>query len=102
MIFLEVPPNLDPNVVRPGLGALLLTIGMLVVVVLLTWSMVRHMRRIKAPYADEVKGTQRGVQEWAEEMRANSPDQVDADDVAEVSEAEAASSETKQPKSSAG
>lgn len=100
MIFLEVPPNLDPNVVRPGLGALLLTIGMLAVVLLLTWSMVRHMRRIKAPYADEVKGTQHGVQEWAEEMRANSPDHAESDDVTET-QSEAAD-EVKQPTTPAG
>lgn len=82
MILLDIPPNIDPDVVRPGWGALLLVIGMGVVLALLLWSMVRHMRRINVPYADEVDGAGQGVQTWAEEMRANSPDQDEDDSVA--------------------
>ncbi|MGJ3507558.1 hypothetical protein [Enemella sp. A6] len=79
MILLEIPPNIDPDVVRPGWGALLLVLGLGVVLALLLWSMVRHMRRIDVPYADEVQGANRGVQNWGEEMRAKSPD-YDAED----------------------
>lgn len=81
MILLELPPNVDPDVVRPGWGALLIVIGMLLLVGLLAWSMVRHMRRIRVPYADEVNGAEDGVQGWAHEMRANSPDQDEDEDV---------------------
>ena len=80
MILLEIPPHIDPDVVRPGLGALLLVLGLGVVVALLAWSMVRHMRRIDVPYADEVDGAGQGAQHWGEEMRANSPDHDEDDD----------------------
>lgn len=96
MILLELPPHLDPDVVRPGLGALLLTVGLLVVVGLLAWSMARHMRRIKVPLADESQGAKGGLQKWAEGMRANSPDHNDDDPE------DAAASVTKRPPSTAG
>ena len=50
MIFLQV----DPNVVKPGWTPLIITILLAAAITLLMLSMRRHMRRISAPYRDEV------------------------------------------------
>lgn len=49
-VLLEV----DPNTVKPGWGALLLTLLIAVAIVLLLVSMRSRMRKITAPYRDEL------------------------------------------------
>lgn len=54
----ELPPEIDPDVVRPGGGALLLVLGLGVIVALLCWSMMRHMRKVREHFADEIVDVQ--------------------------------------------
>ena len=52
--------DLDPNVVRPGWTALIVTVVLAVAVVLLYLSLRKQMRRINVPYADAESGPDAG------------------------------------------
>ena len=48
-VLLEVEPNIDPNIVKPGWTPLLITVLLLVALVFLFLSMQRQMRKIRTP-----------------------------------------------------
>ena len=70
-VLLEVEPNIDPNIVKPGWTPLLITVLLLVALVFLFLSMQRQMRKIRTP--DDIEA------ERAAEAEESSPEAGHAD-----------------------
>ncbi len=70
-VLLEVEPNIDPNIVKPGWTPLLITVLLLVALVFLFLSMQRQMRKIRTP--DDIEA------ERAAEAEESSPEAGRAD-----------------------
>ncbi len=70
-VLLEVEPNIDPNIVKPGWTPLLITVLLLVALVFLFLSMQRQMRKIRTP--DDIEA------ERAAEAEDSSPETGRAD-----------------------
>jgi len=70
-VLLEVEPNIDPNIVKPGWTPLLITVLLLVALVFLFLSMQRQMRKIRTP--DDIEA------ERAAEAEDSSPEAGRAD-----------------------
>ena len=70
-VLLEVEPNIDPNIVKPGWTPLLITVLLLVALVFLFLSMQRQMRKIRTP--DDIEA------ERAAEAEGSSPEAGRAD-----------------------
>ena len=63
-ILLEVEPNVDPNIVRPGWTPLLIIVLLLVVLVFLFFSMQKQMRKIRTP--DDIEAERRAAGQIAD------------------------------------
>ncbi|HEY5847527.1 MAG TPA: hypothetical protein VIT42_12135 [Microlunatus sp.] len=71
-VLLEVEPNIDPNIVKPGWTPLLITVLLLVALVFLFLSMQRQMRKIRTPDDIEAERAAEAEEPSPEAGRADS------------------------------